>query len=173
MGRHLNKANRKSRFGNNSSLRLEPVVVEATCTKRVSFGSSFTIPRWLDKLLAFEWSRSVRLKEPKSQVSRKEHLTIWLSSTFTRPASAASVWVEGEKKVLHGGENCLKWLIPQEEFDFFFHWQQSYLVDPASSHMLVSKIKPCMSKYKQLYTVKLRTAHYISNNLFDDFLLHG
>ena len=35
----------------------------------------------------------------------------------------------------------------------------SYLVDPASSHMLVSKIKPCMSKYKHLYTVKLRTAH--------------
>jgi hypothetical protein len=27
--------------------------------------------------------------------------------------------------------------------------QRSYLVDPASSHMLVSKIKPCMSKYKQ------------------------
>jgi hypothetical protein len=36
--------------------------------------------------------------------------------------------------------------------------------------MLVSKIKPCMSKYKQLYTVKLRTAHYISNNLFDVYL---
>jgi hypothetical protein len=28
--------------------------------------------------------------------------------------------------------------------------QGSYLVDPASSHMLVSKIKPCMSKYKLL-----------------------
>jgi len=28
----------------------------------------------------------------------------------------------------------------------------SYLVDPASSHMLVSKIKPCMSKYKLLYS---------------------
>ena len=56
-------------------------------------------------------------------------------------------------------------------FPLFAH--ASYLVDPASSHMLVSKIKPCMSKYKQLYTVKLRTAHYISNNLFDDFLLHG
>ena len=27
----------------------------------------------------------------------------------------------------------------------------SYLVDPASSHMLVLKIKPCMSKYKHLY----------------------
>jgi hypothetical protein len=37
--------------------------------------------------------------------------------------------------------------------------QDSYLVDPASSHMLVSKIKPCMSKYKRLYTVKLRMAH--------------
>ena len=36
---------------------------------------------------------------------------------------------------------------------------ESNLVDSASSHTLVSKIKPCMSKYKQLYTVKLRTAH--------------
>jgi len=25
--------------------------------------------------------------------------------------------------------------------------------------MLVSKIKPCMSKYKQFYTVKLQMAH--------------
>ena len=50
---------------------------------------------------------------------------------------------------------------------------ESYLVDPASSHMLVSKIKPCMSKYKHLYTVKLRTAHYISYDLFDGTLLHG
>ena len=30
------------------------------------------------------------------------------------------------------------------------HKGGSYLVDPASSHMLVSKIKPCMSKYKLL-----------------------
>ena len=28
---------------------------------------------------------------------------------------------------------------------------RSYLVDPASSHMLVSKIKPCMSKYILLH----------------------
>ena len=27
----------------------------------------------------------------------------------------------------------------------------TYLVDPASSHMLVPKTKPCMSKYKHLY----------------------
>ena len=31
------------------------------------------------------------------------------------------------------------------------HLSDCYLVDPASSHMLVSKIKPCMSKYKHLY----------------------
>lgn len=37
--------------------------------------------------------------------------------------------------------------------------EDSYLVDPASSHMLVSKIKPCMCKYKLSCTVKLRMAH--------------
>jgi hypothetical protein len=46
------------------------------------------------------------------------------------------------------------------------------LVDSASSHTLVSKIKPCMSKYKSL-TLKLRTAHYISYSLFDSPLLLG
>ena len=51
--------------------------------------------------------------------------------------------------------------------------KESNLVDSASSHTLVSKIKPCMSKYKQLYTVKLRMAHYISYSLFDSTLLLG
>ena len=46
------------------------------------------------------------------------------------------------------------------------------LVDSASSHTLVSKIKPCMSKYKS-YTLKLRMAHYISYSLFDSPLLLG
>jgi hypothetical protein len=36
--------------------------------------------------------------------------------------------------------------------------EDSNLVDPASSHMLVSKTKPCMSKYKR-FIVKLRMAH--------------
>ena len=32
-------------------------------------------------------------------------------------------------------------------------WEASvYLVDPASSHMLVSKIKPCKSKYALSYS---------------------
>ena len=37
--------------------------------------------------------------------------------------------------------------------------KERYLVDPASSHMLVSKIKPCMCKYELIQTVKLRMAH--------------
>ena len=46
----------------------------------------------------------------------------------------------------------------KRDFGFFsfclllLFFYDSYLVDPASSHMLVSKIKPCMSKYKQLYS---------------------
>ena len=46
------------------------------------------------------------------------------------------------------------------------------LVDSASSHTLVSKIKPCTSKYKSS-TLKLRMAHYISYSLFDNPLLLG
>ena len=33
----------------------------------------------------------------------------------------------------------------------FLRWHNINLVDPASSHMLVSKIKPCMSQYKLLH----------------------
>ena len=32
----------------------------------------------------------------------------------------------------------------------YVSYHSTYLVDPASSHMLVSKTKPCMSKYKQI-----------------------
>ena len=53
-----------------------------------------------------------------------------------------------------------------------YRCEDSNLVDSASSHTLVSKIKPCMSKYKS-FTLKLRTAHYISYSLFDSPLLLG
>ena len=62
------------------------------------------------------------------------------------------------------GDNGLTTVLSVVRDSFLHH---SYLVDPASSHMLVSKIKPCMSKYKHPYTSKLRTAHYISNYLFE------
>ena len=41
------------------------------------------------------------------------------------------------------------------------------LVDPASSHTLVSKIKPCMCKCK-CTSLELRMAHYISYSLFGE-----
>jgi hypothetical protein len=40
--------------------------------------------------------------------------------------------------------------LPLSERSGLLAFKGSYLVDPASSHMLVSKIKPCMSKYKQI-----------------------
>lgn len=128
-------------------------------------GSSFPNPCWLVKLLALV---SIALCEveriQESGIVQRHALTNWLLSTIRQQLrlSVCEWWC-----LLNS--NALK----VNGFDWCHYWQQSYLVDPASSHMLVSKIKPCMSKYKQLYTVKLRTAHYISNNLFDGFLLHG
>ena len=52
-------------------------------------------------------------------------------------------------------------------FVYFSSFIYNNLVDPASSHTLVSKIKPCMCKYKYS-TLKLRMAHYISYSLFDE-----
>ena len=56
-------------------------------------------------------------------------LSVWLS-----PHEIHLVSIEGSGRVLADAVGSLN--------------QTRYLVDPASSHMLVSKIKPCMSKYK-------------------------
>ena len=58
---------------------------------------------------------------------------------------APSINYSGLRAYRRGAGRCL-WQprVPPRSHD-------SYLVDSASSHMLVSKIKPCMSKYKQLY----------------------
>lgn len=50
--------------------------------------------------------------------------------------------------------------------------ERSNLVDSASSHTLVSKVKPCMSKFKY-FTLTLRIAHYISYSSFGSLLLLG
>ena len=64
-----------------------------------------------------------------------------------------SLWAEMERRCL-AGLSCVTQTPSRSSIRA---WR--YLVDPASSHMLVSKIKPCMSKYECLYTVKLRMAH--------------
>ena len=48
----------------------------------------------------------------------------------------------------------------------------SYLVDPASSICLSQRLSHACPSIN-LYTVKLRMAHYISYHLFDSTLLHG
>ena len=40
-----------------------------------------------------------------------------------------------------------------------FDLKECYLVDPASSHMIVSYIKLCMCKYELIQTMKMRIAH--------------
>ena len=53
---------------------------------------------------------------------------------------------------------------PSDEFNSDGSRELINLVDPASSYMLVSKIKPCKSKYS-ISIAKLRIAHYNSTNL--------
>ena len=60
---------------------------------------------------------------------------------FLRVARRARRFVSRPKPV--NSMDLLHWKVAQRD---------SYLVDPASSHMLVSKIKPCMSKYILLHS---------------------
>ena len=87
---------------------------------------------WLEELVSSLWTLS--------RVGIKQFFDFWMNSST-------------EKVVSSHQYQCVAFatLLASEE--------SSYLVDPASSHMLVSKIKPCMSKYKQVCTVKLRMAH--------------
>lgn len=61
-------------------------------------------------------------------------------------------WLEKKKKG-RGTPSSLQTL-QRERASVHEHCRQMwpYLVDPASSHMLVSKIKPCMSKYILLHS---------------------
>ena len=47
--------------------------------------------------------------------------------------------------------NCVSIFVKITTYSYVSYINDSYLVDPASSHMLVSKIKPCMSKHKPLH----------------------
>ena len=79
-----------------------------------------------------------------SRVREPLDINITLSITFGREASSGACSTLRVFSQTHRGFGTCR--------------KDRYLVDPASSHMLVSKIKPCMSKYKR-YTVKLRMAH--------------
>ena len=78
------------------------------------------------------------------------------------PAPFANVPSERHRFALHDRRARLRPSLPLGEPgppDSANIDEECYLVDPASSHMLVSKIKPCMCKYELIQTVKLRMAH--------------
>ena len=67
------------------------------------------------------------------------------------PEYISGVWAACFRSV--GGAAGLRWFwreCTSSSLGSFPAGSAGYLVDPASSHMLVSKIKPCMSKYKRL-----------------------
>lgn len=92
----------------------------------------------------------------------------WVVFTRVHPGEVAVIQRCNTVKFLYQNQPVWFWW----GFCSVFPENQSNLVDSASSHTLVSKIKPCTSKYKY-YIVKLRMAHYISYSLFDSPLLLG
>ena len=70
-------------------------------------------------------------------------IRVTLSEFAPLQASCLRVW-NARKSRPHPKAGALTTSEPR------FGGTSGYLVDPASSHMLVSKIKPCMSKYKRL-----------------------
>lgn len=95
------------------------------------------------QLVCFASSESlVRIGEMVGRESRKASqllLTIWKACKLLVEYTLTTPTLRGVGCLSVG--TCARKLVTGEG---------SYLVDPASSHMLVSKIKPCMSKYKLL-----------------------
>ena len=84
-------------------------------------------------------------------------LCFWLRMCLTLKARGRKSLVP--KNSVRWKERQSAWPMPCVEACVGSSMRTCYLVDPASSHMLVSKIKPCMCKYELIRTVKLRMAH--------------
>ena len=94
-------------------------------------------------LAASNWTTGAFQGDPKVMANKQSPCGTSASRSVTAATDgsdplAPSAWPARDRGTLPGG-------LPATGRD------ESYLVDPASSHMLVSKIKPCMSKYKLLY----------------------
>lgn len=99
------------------------------------------------------WASSIA-GDAASRRRREACLANNAASKLRRPASRRGLCVcfsRGRRRRSVGGEQAE--CRPSESSDRGAHGScaSSYLVDPASSHMLVSKIKPCMSKYTPLH----------------------
>ena len=120
--------------------------------------------------LALGWSKcatralacKLHLGNPTCALGARSQLITNHESTRPRSASVLKCY----RRLSRGSYNCLPKLTtclaaPDLRCNDVFRaalLEDSNLVDPASSHMLVSKTNSCMSKYK-FYTAKLRMAH--------------
>ncbi|KAI7985454.1 hypothetical protein LOK49_LG14G01666 [Camellia lanceoleosa] len=86
-----------------------------------------------------------------ARVSDSSLRRVHASSTKASPALAAAAGY-GRYRLDRGRLAGRSYAVPGRE-------RRNATVDPAKSHMLVSKIKPCMCKYELIQTVKLRMAH--------------
>ncbi len=103
-----------------------------------------------------EWYKSDGLIEPAKRrwsfaVAVPEKVTPLRKHASTiRYVSSRMPAVGGDGGVASATSVTRRWA-PVHLSDRLSRANGSYLVDPASSHMLVSKIKPCMSKHKPLH----------------------
>ena len=113
------------------SLLLRNLLADCTWARHRQFSSALCkpLPSWL------QVTKTQTLRRP-THASRVVVLPLGISHTCGKPNYLARL------------RSFCSAAVPED----------SNLVDPASSHMLVSKTKPCMSKYK-CYTMKLRMAH--------------
>ena len=152
--------------------KLQPIIYFARCEPeswiiavwRVGFGVHFSVllletAAWVHmwpRLAFLSWNRWGRLEWA---LEWPIDLSIWLIQCDFRAS-----WLSF---------STMKWQWLSIHPTAAFCWtNDGNLVDSASGHALVSKIKPCMSKHKSL-ALKLRTAHCVSCSLFDSPLLLG
>ena len=90
----------------------------------------------------FWWVCCSLLLPPRKQARQWQCLGIRVSMRLLRPAHPSLITLQRIVGVRNHWSN-----ISLESWSCGV-CHGGYLVDPASSHMLVSKIKPCMSKYK-------------------------
>ena len=82
----------------------------------------------------------MRAKSEDMLERHEDGLRTRFGSTSCGTLSSANMW---------GVSEFMK--LQRAAFSYLGATSRNNLVDPASSHMLVSKIKPCKSKYKLLY----------------------
>ena len=107
--------------------------------------TAWVVLQWHGK---YTWSRdewSITNAELRArQKIRKPDRTL---SVPCMAGAAQRSMKQSQRHAIHAGVRASG---PRLDVDFQSSLSVGYLVDPASSHMLVSKIKPCMSKYELL-----------------------